>query len=124
MTKQTVNTKRLNAIQAAPIGVEKIPKGSITPDPSDLPVDGVPTYELEVKDPKEHQTIADRLDYLCDALGGARHYREPAEDGQIILKVKLSDGTVLGGKGKDTVHAFNQLLDKTQRFFAAGLKEA
>lgn len=121
--KQTINTKRLNAIQAAPIGVEKIKKGEVAPDPSDLPVADMPTYDRELKEPKDHQTIADRLDYLCDALGDARHYREFAEDGNVILKVKLQDGTMLGGKGKDTLHAFNQLLEKVQRFFNAGLKE-
>lgn len=119
MPKQTVNIKRLNNIQAAPLGVQKIPKGTLAPDPSDLPVADMPEYEREVKDPKDHTTIEDRLVYLCDALGGAVRYREPTEDG-VTLKVKLKDGTVLAGQGATTRDAFNALLDKTQRFFNAG----
>lgn len=118
-----INVKRLNAIQAAPIGVKVVKKGEIPPDPSDLPVADMPEYVRDVKPPEEHQTIEDRLVALCDALGGAHRYREPLENGQIRLKLKLTDGTILAGVGDTTLLAFNQLLDKAKRFEAAGLKE-
>lgn len=118
-----VNVKRLNAIQAAPLGIKVVKRGEIPPDPSDLPVADMPEYFREVKPPEEHQTIEDRLVALCDALGGAHRYREPLESGQVKLTVKLADGTVLGGVGDTTTLAFNQLLDKAKRFEAAGLKE-
>lgn len=116
-----IDLKRLTAIQAAPLGVTVIKKGEPTPAASDLPVEGVPAYGRELKDPKDHQTVADRLDYLCAALGGAHYYRQPLDNGQVQLSVKLPDGTVLAGVDDNTAAAFNQLLDKVQRFMSAGL---
>jgi hypothetical protein len=120
----------LGAVKAVPVGIKVIKKGEPIPEPSDAPVEGVEAYGWDVKPPEEHLTIADKLDFVCAQLGGARHYRERErlrdEDdneqlGDVILKLKLTDGTVLGGKGPTTAEAFNALLTKVQHFAKAGL---
>ena len=116
-----LNTHSLNKLQAHPVGVQVVRKGEAAPEPLDEPVEGAPAYTNPIKDPKDHQTIQDRLDYLCDALGGARVYRKPLDNGEVQLSVKLPDGTSLGGLGTTTAEAFNQLLDRVKRFMAADL---
>lgn len=121
------STTGLSAVQAVPIGIKVIKKGEPIPEPEDLPVKDMPAYETIIKEPEDHQTIADKLDYLCDQLG-AKHYRElvqldSGETGDVILKLKLEDGTVLAGKGATTAEAFNALLPKVQLFASATAKE-
>jgi hypothetical protein len=122
MTQQRVDATRLAGIQGVPVGVQVVRAGQESPAPDDVPVEGAPAYERVIKPPEEHQTIADRLDYLCDVLGGAKHRRTPLQDG-VKLVVELLDGTVLGGRGRTTAEAFNGLLENAQRFFDAGLNE-
>lgn len=122
----------ISAVAAAPVGIKVIKKGDPIPDIDDRPVEGVDAYGWEIKEPEDHQSIADRLDYLCTKLD-ARHYRELEQlqdkdgnrvTGDVILKLKLPDGTVLGGKGPTTAHAFNELLKKVQVFTTAVTSEA
>lgn len=109
---------RLNALQAAPLGVVKVPAGQAAPEPSTLPVPDVPAYANEVKPPEEHQTVADRLTYLCDILGATHSRRISPDDGQTLLAVTW-EGNTLAGKGATTAEAFDALLTKVQAYMAA-----
>ncbi len=113
----SVNVQRLAGLAAMPVGVQIVRSGERVPDPSDAPVEGVDQYDREIKAVEDHQTVADKLDYLCDALGGARHYRK-VDGNDVILYVKMQDETQYGGRGPTTVEAFNQLLEKIQWHFA------
>lgn len=114
MSIQKANLKRLQSMTAAPLVATKVPAGAVVPDASDEPVEGVDAYEHIIIDPKDHQTIADRVNYLCDALGGAKFSRRPTDKGVDVF-VKLADGiTVIGGHGATTAAAFNDLLENTR----------
>lgn len=115
----SVDIASLQAITAAPVGIQVVKAGEPTPDASDLPVKDMPAYARDIKDPSDHTNIADRIDYLCAKVGGS-YSRKPLDNNQVQLALKLADGTVLAGVGLTTAEAFNQLLDKTTRFLSAG----
>lgn len=125
MVEKKVKSVGVAAIRAVPLVTKVIKKGEPVPDIDDLPVADLPAYKAVInRDVDTHQTIADRLDLMCESLGGARHYRKVDDNtGEVSLSVKTTDGTVLAGKGASTGEAFNKLLEKVQRFTDAGLNK-
>jgi hypothetical protein len=113
--ERKIAATRLSALNAAPVERQVIRAGEPIPDPTHLPVEGAPAYPNEVKDPKDHQTIADKLTYLCDALE-ARHDRTTLPDGRVVLRVHLASGDTFAGTGENTAAAFDALLAKCQAF--------
>lgn len=125
MAEKKVKSIGVSAIRAVPLVTKVVRKGEPVPDIDDLPVANLPAYKAVInKDVDTHQTIADRLDLMCESLGGARHYRKVDDNtGEVSLSVKTTDETVLTGKGASTAEAFNKLLEKVQRFMGSGLNK-
>jgi hypothetical protein len=140
-----VGVARLGQVTHQPIGVTVIRRGEQPPEPSDAPVteiDGhsVPVIADRILPPERHRSIADRLNYVKDALAeetGApvisyvdRVVETDEETGTdhvvehtISLKI-TKNRSVLGGTGPTMADAFNALLDYVGRFFSANAAQA
>lgn len=67
---------------------------------------------LPVKSPPQHQTVADKLDWLCHKHK-ATYDRRRVNDA-VVIRLTLDDDTVLSGRGETSLQAVSELYRKLE----------